>query len=109
MKTLETIQKTCKVFYSIAKVVMILSFMWAGINAVGAITCLIGHLIGELPGGIIDDILEQNGGNLKTIGVFLGDFVFGLTDGLLFLFASRYLKQELSDGTPFTAEGAKQV
>lgn len=75
MKTLESIQKTYKVFETLAKIAMILSFILAG-------TILIG---------------------------VLGDFVPALTEGLLFLFAWRYFKQELADGTPFTVSGANQV
>ena len=89
---------------------MSLSFIWAGLNAAGVVCCIIWHGIGVMPGGFVEEVLlEQNGGVIKTIGVLLADFVFGVTDGILFFFAARYLKRELADGTPFTAEGAKQV
>ena len=110
MKTLETIQKTCKVFHILAKVAMILSFVWAGLNAVGVVCCIIWHSIGVDPSSFIDVALfEENGGVIKTIGVLSADFVFGLTDGISFLFATQYLKKELEDGTPFTLEGADKV
>lgn len=110
MKTLDTIQKTCKVFHTLAKVAMSLAFVWAGFNLVGAICSIIWYNIGEIPGGIVEDLLfEENGGLFKSIGVFLGDFVIGVTDGILFFFAARYLKKELADGTPFTLDGAKKV
>lgn len=35
MKSLETIQKTFRVFQILAKVFMILSFVWAGLSALG--------------------------------------------------------------------------
>lgn len=110
MKTLETIQKTCKVFYTLAKIAMSLSFVWAGLNAIGVICCTIWHCIGEMPTGFLEEIwLDQYGDLLKTIGILTADFVFGVTDGILFFFAARYLKQELADGTPFTLDGSKQV
>lgn len=110
MKTLETIQKTCKVFHVLAKVAMILSFVWAGLNAAGVVCCLIWHSIGEIPFDYVEEFMfEENGGVIKTIGVLSADFVFGITDGILFLFAERYLKRELADGSPFTVEGANEV
>lgn len=108
MKSLETIQKTCKVFYVLAKIAMSLSFIWAGLNAAGVVCCIIWHGIG-VPDLVAEILAKYNIGEIKTIGVLLADFVFGITDGILFFFAARYLKRELADGTPFTAEGAKQV
>ncbi len=110
MKTLETIQKTCKVFYILAKVAMTLSFVWAGINTIGIICCLIWHSIGEIPSYLLEEITQlQNGDLIKIIGVLLADIVFAITNGILFFFVARYLKQEIKDGTPFTIEGANQV
>lgn len=110
MKTLETIQKTCSVFHIIAKIAMYLSFVWAGLSVLGAVCCLIWHIIGVIPGGFLEEILlEQNGSLIKTIGVLMSDFAFGVSDGILFFFTAEYLKQELEDGTPFTFEGAKMV
>lgn len=111
MKTLQTIQKTCKVFQTLAKIAMILSFVWTGITLVGVLCGVVwytgGHVYGASHEGALQ--LTQAAGDLQMIGVLLGDFVFALTDGLLFLFAHRYLKQELADGTPFTIAGADQV
>ena len=102
MKTLESIQKTCKVFKTLAMIAMILSLVWAGLCAIGMICCLVWHRTGQMPVTFLTDLLRPQGGVLGLIGTLLADFVFGVTDGLLFFFAHRYFKQELEDGTPFT-------
>ena len=109
MKTLESIQKTCKVFKTLAMIAMILSLVWAGLCAIGMICCLVWHRTGQMPVTFLTDLLRPQGGVLGLIGTLLADFVFGVTDGLLFFFAHRYFKQELEDGTPFTLAGAEQV
>ena len=91
MKTLKTIQKTCNIFKVLANVAMILSFVWAGLALVGVICAII----------YITDS--------SIIAKMLADFVFGLSDGILFLFAYRYFKKETEDGTPFTLDGAEQL
>lgn len=111
MKTLESIQKTYKVFKALAKIAMILSFIWAGITLVGLLCGIAWRTGGSIMGVTVENALEltQAAGLEQMIGALLADFVFALTDGLLFLFAHRYLKQESADGTPFTLAGAEQV
>lgn len=111
MKTLMSIQKTYKVFKTLAKIAMILSFIWAGTLLLGVLGGIVWQSGGNIVGVTVEDALKltQTGAVLQMIGVLLGDFVPALTDGLLFLFALRYFKQELADGTPFTMAGADQV
>ena len=111
MKTLETIQKTYKVFTTLAMIAMILSFIWAGTLLLGVLGGIVWQSGGNIVGVSAEYALKltQTGAILQMIGVLLGDFVLALTDALLFLFALRYFKQELADGTPFTATGAEQV
>lgn len=111
MKTLESIQKTYKVFRTLAKIAMILSFIWAGTLLLGVLGGIVWQSGGNIVGVSAEYALKltQTGAILQMIGVLLGDFVLAVTDGLLFLFAHRYLKQELADGTPFTAAGAERV
>lgn len=111
MKTLESIQKTCKVFKTLAKIAMILSFIWAGITLVGLLCGIAWRTGGSVMGISMENALKltQAIGLNQMIGTLLADFVFALTDGLLFFFAYRYFKQELADGTPFTLSGAEQV
>ena len=111
MKTLEAIQKTYNVFKTLAKIAMILSFIWAGTLLLGVLGGIVWQSGGNIVGVPVEYALKltQTGAILQMIGVLLGDFVLVLTDGLLFFFALRYFKQELADGTPFTMAGADQV
>ena len=90
---------------------MILSFIWAGVALLGALCGVVWRAGGNIVGVPVEYALKltQTGAILQMIGVLLGDFVPALTEGLLFLFAWRYFKQELADGTPFTVSGANQV
>lgn len=111
MKTLESIQKTCKVFQTLAKIAMILSFILAGFMLLGVLGGLVWQLGGNIVGVPVEYALEltQTEAVLQMIGVLLGDLVIALTDALLFLFAYSYFSRELADGTPFTVTGAEQV
>lgn len=111
MKTLESIQKIYKAFQIFAKIAMVLSFIWVGTILTGLL-CGIAWSTGVSIMGIsVENVLElmQSAGLEQMFGVLLADFVFALTDSLLFFFTHRYLKQELADGTPFTVSGALQV
>ena len=110
MKTLESIQKTCKVFKTLAEIAMIVSFIGAGITLIGLLYG-VAWRSGSVMGISMENVLRltQEAGLEQMIGTLLADFVFALTDGLLFFFAYRYLKQELADGTPFTVAGAEQI
>lgn len=111
MKTLESIQKTYKVFHALTRIAMILSFIWAGTLLLGVLGGIVWQSGGNIVGVPVEYALKltQTGAVLQMIGVLLGDFVPALTGGLLFLFAHRYFKQELADGTPFTMTGADHV
>ncbi len=111
MKTLNTIQKTCKVFKILSKVAMIISFVWAGCSAVGLLCGIAWAGGGTVAGVSFENALELSQvGNLnQMIGVMIADFVFALTDALLFMFAMGYFRRELADGTPFTESGANAL
>lgn len=81
MKTLESIQKTCKVFKTLAKIAMILSFVWAGITLVG----------------LLCGIAWRTGGHVYGISM----------ENALKLAQAAGLKQMI--GTPFTLAGAEQI
>lgn len=111
MKTLDSIQKTYKVFKTLAKIAMVLSFIGAGAALVGLLCGIVWYTGGNIVGVPAEAALEltETAGTRQMIGALLGDLVLVVTDGLLFFFAHRYFKQELEDGTPFTATGAEQV
>ncbi len=111
MKTLDSIQKTYKVFGTLAKIAMILSFILAGTALLGALAGIVWRLGGDIAGVPMDYILDltETESLDQMIALMLGSFVIALTDGLLLIFALRYFRQEQADGTPFTTTGADQV
>lgn len=111
MKSLQTIQKTFRVFQALTKIAMILSFVWAGLAALGLLCGLVWHRGGIVIGAELDQLLELTvTGNLtEMIGVLLVDTVLALTDGVLLVFALGYFTAEQKDGTPFTQRGAEHI
>lgn len=111
MKSLQTIQKTFGVFQVLAKVGMILSFVWAGLSALGLLCGIVWYYGGSIIG--VDwkmlMTLTVTESLTEMIGVLLVDMILALTDGTLLVYVLRYFKTEQKDGTPFTHEGAEQV
>lgn len=111
MKSLETVQKTFRVFRILTKVAMILSFVWAGLAALGMLCGTVWYQGGTVVG--VDYALlytlTKTGGLSEMIGALLTDVIFALTDGILLAFALRYFSAEQKDGTPFTKRGAVQI
>lgn len=111
MKSLTAIQKTFKVFQVLAKIAAILSFVWAGLCALGLLCGAVWYSGGTVVGANQEALFSVTVTDslIQMFGVLLADLVFALTDGTLFLFAFRYFKQEQTDGTPFTQHGADQI
>lgn len=111
MKSLQTIQKTFRVFQTLSKIAMILSFVWAGLAALGLLCGIVWYSGGNVFGANQELLLTitVTGGLTEMIGVLLVDFILALTDGILLVFALRYFKSEKMDGTPFTRHGADRI
>ena len=111
MKSLQTIQKTFRVFQTLSKIAMILSFVWAGLAALGLLCGKVWYSGGNVFGASQELLysLTVTGGLTEMIGVLLVDMILALTDGTLLVFALRYFKLEQADGTPFTQHGADRV
>ena len=111
MKSLQTIQKTFRVFQILSKIAMILSFIWAGMAALGLLCAMVWLNGGTVVGADQELIYRMTvtGSLTEMIGVLLVDMILALTDGTLLAFALRYFKAEQADGTPFTLRGADQV
>lgn len=111
MKTLQTIQKTCKVFHTLTKIAMSLCFVGSGLQLLGLICGIVISGTGAVIAGNMETLykLTSSASFLDMIGTLLAEFVLVLTDALLFAYAYKYLSQELSDGTPFTEPGAIMV
>ena len=111
IKSLQTIQKTFRVFQILSKIAMILSFIWAGMTALGLLCAMVWLNGGTVVGADQELIYRMTvtGSLTEMIGVLLVDMILALTDGTLLAFALRYFKAEQADGTPFTLRGADQV
>ena len=111
MNSLAAIQKTFRVFSVLSKVAMILSFVWAGLTALGLLCGIVWYSGGGAVMAGRETLLYLTAANSlsQMMGVLLTDLVFALTDGVLFLLAWRYFRQEQADGTPFTRNGAEQI
>lgn len=109
MKSLETIQKTFRVFKKLSMLAMIVSLIAAGTALLGLLCVMEWQAEGML--GFGRSVMAFTGTTSlePAICALLSDAVFALTDGLLFLFAGRYFKTEQADGTPFTHSGADQI
>ena len=108
MKSLQTVQKTFRVFQILTQIAMILCFVWAGLAALGMLCGAVWYHGGVVVGASQELLyrLTETGGLAEMTGVLLTETIFALTDGILLAFAYRYLKAEQADGTPFTREGA---
>lgn len=111
MKSLQTIQKTFRVFQILAKVSMILTFVWAGLTSIGLLCGFVWYSGGTVVGASQELILTltDTEGARQMMGVLLADLAFALADGILLVFAYRYFKAEQAAGTPFTHGGADQI
>ena len=100
MNSLHTLQKTFRVFQTISKVAMILSFVWAGLTALGLLCGIAWYSGGSVAGASRETLqyLTTTDSLNRMMGVLLSDLVFALTDGTLFLLAFRYCKQEQKIG-----------
>ena len=111
MNTLATIQKTFNIFRILTKVGAILSFVWAGLCALGLLCCMVWTSGGSVTGADREllQTLTATGSLNQMTAVLLSDLIFALTDGKLLLLACRYFRQEQLDGTPFTTGGADRI
>ena len=94
MKSLQTIQKTFRVFQNLTKIAMILSFVWAGLALLGMLCGAVWYSGGTVVGVGQAQLysLTKTGGLIQMIAVLLTDAILALTDG-----------------TPFTYGGAEQI
>ena len=69
MKSLQTIQKTFRVFQTLTKVFMVLSFVWAGLSALGLLCGIVwyngGSVMGADQGMLL--ALTETGGEAKEV------------------------------------------
>ena len=111
MKTLQTIQKTFRVFQILAKIAFVFSIVGASVCALGAACAMTwsggGHVF-SLFGQPIPAFAE--GVDLqRAYAALLSDMVYLTADAILLVLAGRYFKAEQAEGTPFTQSGADRI
>lgn len=111
MKSLQTVQKTFRVFQVLTKIAMFLSFVWAGLAVLGLLCAMVWYHGGTVVGAEQPMLyaLTETGGLAEMTGVLLTDTIFALTDGILLALALSYFRAEQADGTPFTKRGAQKI
>ena len=108
MKSLQTIQKTFRVFQILAKIAFVFSIVGASICAVGAmcaVTWYSGGTVFTLFGEPVPIFADGEGLN-QTLAVLLSDLIMLTAEAILLSNACRYFKTEQAEGTPFTENGA---
>ena len=111
MESLETIQKTFRVFHVLTKAAIILTFAGAGFVFLGLICGIVISSTGTVVSGGVEALykLTASASFYEMLGTLLVEFILTLTDAILFLNAFRYFSTEQADGTPFSERGAEQV
>lgn len=110
MKSLETVQKTFKVFEVITKIMLILCIIAASLYALGALCAIVwkngGHVFSIL-GKPIESFID---GDYQTAYAKLSALTLTtVANGVLFGFANDYFKHEQVEGTPFTKKGVHRL
>ena len=111
MKSLQTIQKTFRVFQVLTKIAFVCSVVGASVCAVGAlcaVTWYTGGTVFSLFGEPVT-IFASGEGLDRMLAVLLSDLILLVTDAILLAFAGRYFKTEQAEGTPFTENGANLI
>lgn len=110
MKSLQTIQKTFRVFQILTKIAMIFSIVGAVICAVGVLCSMTWYLYtgGQVFSLFGEPITFYVGGEdmNQTVAVLFSDLIYLTVEAVLLAFACRYFKIEQAEGTPFTENGA---
>lgn len=111
MKSLQTIQKTFRVFQILTKIALIFSIVGASLCAVGVLCSIVWYTGGQvfsLFGEPITFFAGREDMN-RVMAVLLSDLVYLTTDAILLTFAGQYFKTEQTEGTPFTENGANLI
>ena len=111
MSSLQTIQKTFRVFQILTKIAFIFSVIGASVCAVGALCCVAWYTGGKvfsIFGEPITCLVGRADIN-QTMAVLFSDVAYLTADAILLTYAGEYLKTEQAEGTPFTENGANLV
>lgn len=110
MNTLQTIQKTFRVFHVLAKIAFIFSIVGAALCAVGALCAVSGLTVGTGLTVFGQPVMSFGSSGVHyALAALLSDMVILISDAVLLGFTGRYLALELTEGTPFTENGANTL
>ena len=111
MKSLQTIQKTFRVFQVLTKIAFVFSIVGASLCAVGALYSAVWYTGGQVFSLLGEPITLHVGreGMNQTMAVLLSDVVCLTADAILLSFTGRYFQTEQTEGTPFTENGANLI
>ena len=111
MNTLQTIQKTFRVFQILAKIAFVFSIVGAALCAVGAL-CSVAGLTGGNNLILFGEPISSHIGSGEinyALAALLSDMVILIGDAILLGFTGRYLALEQAEGTPFSENGANSI
>lgn len=112
MKELSRIQTVCRVLKLLIGVIAaIASVMLVAITAGIIIWCACAREYLDGGSGFLAQVINalDAGGFTATLVLLITDFIFCLGQLVILCGIVGYLKKELSDGTPFTASGARKL
>ena len=111
MKTLKTIQTLSKIGKIISKIMFICCIVGFCVCIVGIIDLSLGTPVLKLGGVTLESVLQNKAD--VTPGTMYASVaaaaILCVGEGVLAKFAVRYFDRELTDGTPFTFDGAKEL
>ena len=110
MNTLQTIQKTFRVFHVLAKIAFIFSIVGAALCAVGALCAVSGLTVGTGLTVFGQPVMSFGSSSVNyALAALLSDMVILIGDAILLGFTGRYLALEQAEGTPFSENGANSL
>ena len=111
MKSLVVVQKFCKVAYIVAKVLMILLFVGTGLMLSSALMMLGVASVEEYNQILMAALADfEYDFTIYQIGMLMiSTSVLTFANGMVFMYAKKYFKNELAEGTPFTHRGADEL
>lgn len=111
MKSLKTIQTLAKIGKILSNIIFVCCIVGFCSCVVGIISLTLGAETFKLGGITIHSMIENDTGmNLPTLYASMAvGMLFCAAEAVISKFAEVYFKNELSDGTPFTLRGAKEL
>lgn len=111
MKSLKIIQVLCNIGKIFSKIVFICCIVGASLCLVGILSLALGIETIVINGQTIGSIIENNSNmSMGTMyNTMTGTIVLASGEAVVAKFAEKYFQNELTDGTPLTLRGAKEI